>query len=194
MKTILEMFLADELVARANRGTDTKHDGDTTVYSTFVSPEYKWDGSRYIYDGTRCKGSEGWCTYDTDQDASYFGVWYHAEHRMVVTYCEGDETIAVCATPEAWAKEVAELSEFYGAPPPAIVAIDLDGSVTEFYDEKARPTVAAPDWTLDLSREEVVEYLEDVAIQCYDHESIEVLREALRVNVADGTILVGGGY
>lgn len=39
-----------------------------------------------------------------------------------------------------------------------------------------------------LSRERVVALLTDASIQCYDHESDDELREALRVNVADGTI------
>jgi len=39
-----------------------------------------------------------------------------------------------------------------------------------------------------LSREECVQLLEGAGIQCYDHEPIEVLREAVEVNVKDGTI------
>jgi len=39
-----------------------------------------------------------------------------------------------------------------------------------------------------LSRREIVELLESVGIACYDHEDTETLREALRVNIEDGTI------
>jgi hypothetical protein len=39
-----------------------------------------------------------------------------------------------------------------------------------------------------LSREACVRLLENVSIQCYEHETVEVLREAVRVNVGDGTI------
>lgn len=39
-----------------------------------------------------------------------------------------------------------------------------------------------------LSRASLVTVLENVCIQCYDSESTEVLREAVRVNVDDGTI------
>lgn len=39
-----------------------------------------------------------------------------------------------------------------------------------------------------LSREACVRLLENVSIACYDHETVEVLREAIRVNVEDGTI------
>lgn len=39
-----------------------------------------------------------------------------------------------------------------------------------------------------LTREECVEILTMIGIQCYDHEPIEVLREAVDVNMKDGTI------
>lgn len=42
-----------------------------------------------------------------------------------------------------------------------------------------------------LSREECVRALTDVSIQCYDHETVEVLREAVYINCIDGTIDVG---
>jgi ribosome-binding factor A len=41
---------------------------------------------------------------------------------------------------------------------------------------------------MSLSREGCVELLEHVGIQCYDSETVDMLREAVRVNVADGTI------
>lgn len=39
-----------------------------------------------------------------------------------------------------------------------------------------------------LSREKCVLLLESISIQCYDHESVEVLREAVEVNLKDGTL------
>ena len=39
-----------------------------------------------------------------------------------------------------------------------------------------------------LTREEVIELLEGVGIACYEHETLGTLREALRVNIKDGTI------
>jgi hypothetical protein len=39
-----------------------------------------------------------------------------------------------------------------------------------------------------LPREECVRVLTDVSIQCYDHESLETLREAVYINCIDGTI------
>jgi hypothetical protein len=43
--------------------------------------------------------------------------------------------------------------------------------------------------TLDqLTREECVRLLESASIQCYEHETTETLREAVRVNLEDQTI------
>lgn len=39
-----------------------------------------------------------------------------------------------------------------------------------------------------LDREEIVEILERYGFACYDSESTDELREALRANVLDGTI------
>lgn len=39
-----------------------------------------------------------------------------------------------------------------------------------------------------LSRERVIKLLENVSIQCYDHETDNILKEALFVNIQNGTI------
>jgi len=39
-----------------------------------------------------------------------------------------------------------------------------------------------------LSREEIVKILEGYGFACYDSESTDELRDALRINIADGTI------
>jgi len=39
-----------------------------------------------------------------------------------------------------------------------------------------------------LDRDQIVSLLESISIQCYDNESTETLREALIVNVEDGTL------
>lgn len=39
-----------------------------------------------------------------------------------------------------------------------------------------------------LTRERCVELLMSVSIQCYDHETVETLREAIYQNVLDGTL------
>lgn len=41
-----------------------------------------------------------------------------------------------------------------------------------------------------LSRQEIINHLESVGIACFDTESTDDLREALRSNVEDGTIAI----
>jgi len=101
-----------------------------------VSRGFDPDGSRYLFDGTLL--AVGWKQYDTDQDAWYFGMWYHPEIMATFCYCEGDLILVECATEDAWGKELAEMSDLYGAPPPAFVVIDASG-VTEVFDSNSRP-------------------------------------------------------
>ncbi len=44
------------------------------------------------------------------------------------------------------------------------------------------------DMTAYLSREQCVAILESICIQCYDNEDVAALREAVRVNIEDGTL------
>lgn len=105
-----------------------------TVTSRFIG-----DGDRYAYDFDHCPAKEGWRQYDTENDASYFGVWVHEGRREIVTYAEGDETRVTCPTDDAFRAELARMAEFYGPPPPAAIVIDTaSGTITEYYDP--RPT------------------------------------------------------
>ena len=96
-------------------------------------------GDRYRYDFDLCQRSDGWRQYDTDQDAWYFGIWYHRAERLVVTYAEGDLTLTHCTDDATWRAEVARMAAFFGDPPPAFVALAMDGTVTHYFDEEARP-------------------------------------------------------
>jgi hypothetical protein len=42
----------------------------------------------------------------------------------------------------------------------------------------------------ELSREQCVRLLENVSIQCFDDESVDMLREAVDANINDGTISI----
>jgi hypothetical protein len=108
--------------------------GDATIYRASFG-----GGGRYQFDSKLLR--EGYRQYDTDQDAWYFGVWYHSAARIVVTFAEGDATVVECATPEAWSAEVAAMAAFYGDPPPAFVVFDANGR-TDVYDPTARPEAA----------------------------------------------------
>lgn len=89
---------------------------------------------RYRYDTTLCQA--GWRQFDTNNDAWYFGVWVNIEQRKTFCYVEGDRVLVVCPTLESFQAELAEMGTFYGEPPPAFTAIDADGSMTHYYDER----------------------------------------------------------
>ncbi len=102
---------------------------------------FQHDGNRYDFDSGLCSAKNGWAQYDTREDASYFGVWVHLENRWIFTFAEGDATSVKCPTAELFALELARMAEAYGPPPPSMIGIDSDGTVTEFYD--TRPAVAS---------------------------------------------------
>jgi hypothetical protein len=108
------------------------HGGAAAVSETFIM------GDRYVFDAALSR-AEGWYQYDTDQDAWYFGIWYNPDRRLILTYAEGDVVLVACATLHAWNAEIADMARFYGAQPPAMIAIDAAGAVTHVYDPTGRP-------------------------------------------------------
>ena len=94
--------------------------------------------NRYVFDFRYCTSQDGWRQFDTDQDASYFGIWIHDTRRTIVTYAEGDLTVTECLDHEHFVTELEGLHDFYGAAPPAFLVIDDQGQLTEVYDERAR--------------------------------------------------------
>ena len=103
------------------------------VYHSFIGP----NADRYMFDFERCNSKDGWKQYDTDQDASYFGVWVHLKRHLVVTFAEGDLTLVVCYDDEAMKTELKSMGEFYGDPPPAFKVIDVEANtITHINDER----------------------------------------------------------
>jgi hypothetical protein len=92
---------------------------------------------RYFYDFEGLDRAE-WKQFDTDQDASYFGVWVNVAKRMTFSYTEGDRTLVVCPTAESFRAELEDAERFYGPAPYAAVGIDADGAVTKYYDERPK--------------------------------------------------------
>ena len=71
-------------------------------------------GNRYKYDFDICTSVEGWEQYDTNQDASYFGIWCNKAKLTIVSYLEGDEMIVVCPDEEHYNAKISSMNEFYG--------------------------------------------------------------------------------
>lgn len=110
---------------------------ETNVRGNIVHRSFE-PSNRYKFDFTECTSAKGWQQYDTDQDASYFGVWVHAKDRKTLTYAEGDVGVVECPTQESFDAEIRHMAEFYGTPPPAFTAYSPDGArKVEVYDEKA---------------------------------------------------------
>lgn len=94
-------------------------------------------GSRYVFDFNLHTAKDGWKQYDTDQDASYFGIWVHLEDRKIATFAEGDYYLVECPDDEHLKAELEDMAEFYGPPPPAFRVIDLNGNITKIYDTRS---------------------------------------------------------
>ena len=101
------------------------------------------DRDRYWYDfGDELPGDrDDWRQYDTNQDASYFGVWINFKTRQTFCYAEGDTILVTCEDEEHFQAELVSMEEFHGSPPPAIRSISADGVTEHFID---RPTIENP--------------------------------------------------
>lgn len=67
-------------------------------------------GDRYRYDFERCRYTEGWAQMDTGQDASYFGQWANPLQLRVMTYCEGDCSLATASSVAEFVAEIRRIA------------------------------------------------------------------------------------
>ena len=93
-------------------------------------------GSRYVFDFNYFTRDIGWKQFNTEKDASYFGIWVHEKDRRIVTYAEGDLTEVICPDLEGFTKEIRSMEVFYGPAPPAFRVIDQNGNLTNIYDKR----------------------------------------------------------
>ncbi len=110
---------------------------NTTKHGSRITRDFIPNSSRHHWDDFLLFKQKGWAQYDTTQDAWYFGVWVNHGSRLIVTYCEGDVTILESPDADTLKKELAEMAEFYGPPPPAAIYYSADGERTEIYDATA---------------------------------------------------------
>lgn len=71
-------------------------------------------GERYLIDFADQFTAEGWMQFDTDQDASYFGVWVNPQRRAILNFCEGDWSVQEADSIEVYNAEIAYMCQFYG--------------------------------------------------------------------------------
>lgn len=70
-------------------------------------------GDRYLIDFADQFTREGWMQFDTDQDASYFGVWVNPQRLSTLTFCEGDWALVESDNVELYNAEIAHMCQFY---------------------------------------------------------------------------------
>jgi hypothetical protein len=92
---------------------------------------------RYCVDFADDFTAEGWEQFDTDQDASYFGVWLNKSKLMFLSYCEGDWCLAACPDVAHYNAEVEAAIQFHG-----------EGFIAKGYSESEGWTV----WRQDRSK------------------------------------------
>lgn len=117
---------------------------ETNKRGNSIEREFLACADRYRFDLGECNSENGWLQFDTDQDASYFGVWVHPERREIVTYAEGDITRVTCPTVESYRAELEDMCEFYGTSP-AFITIDDDGTVTKYYQDRGELLEPTPE-------------------------------------------------
>ncbi len=104
----------------------------TNAHGNTIEDASRFGRERYYYDE---KLGADWSQYDTNQDASYFGVWVNAKLRQVMTFTEGDESLTTCPTVESFQKELDDMAACYGPTPAHVRAIGASGTV-ELIDER----------------------------------------------------------
>lgn len=92
---------------------------------------------RYRVDFADDFTAEGWEQFDTDQDASYFGVWVNRQTLQTLTYAEGDWTLVTCPDKQRYRLEIEDAIRFYGEGYIAKV-LDANGTKTTFRQDRMR--------------------------------------------------------
>lgn len=91
---------------------------------------------RYCVDFADDFDKGGWLQFDTDQDASYYGVWVSPKQLLTLTFAEGDWCLVVCKDTECYFAEIRDLIEFHK---PGMIGktISMDGRVREYYQDRS---------------------------------------------------------
>lgn len=114
-------------------------------FGNIIERNFILSGDRYSYDFQKCKAEDGWKQFDTNQDAWYFGIWCNQKKLQIMCYVEGDEILTKCKDAESYNKELKEMEEFYGSPPPAFIVIDTNRKTkTEIFDKRPKPIIIKP--------------------------------------------------
>ena len=96
--------------------------------------------SRYFFDRNLALGPaedpDTWTQFDTASDASIFGVWIHRHDRMILEFAEGDLTLTVYDTPEAYDDALVRLCRLHDTAPAFTVIDPGTGEVTRYFEAR----------------------------------------------------------
>lgn len=109
------MSLATRFLSKFATGTvagaqsPTVNDRGNTVHRLHLG-----DGDRYFWDFDDDFRAAEWEQFDTDQDASFFGVWVNRRLMQTLTYCEGDLILVTCPDARHYNDEITDACRYYG--------------------------------------------------------------------------------
>jgi hypothetical protein len=89
-------------------------------------------GERYVFDWNLDRGA--WEQLDTENDASFFGIWINKAELRILSFVEGDVYLTLCTDADSYDAEVAELCSSL-RPAPGFVAI-TDSARTDYYQDR----------------------------------------------------------
>ena len=90
-------------------------------------------GDRYLFDFNL---SGEWDQFDTENDASYFGVWVNKSKLRLLSFVEGDLYLTLCADAAAYDAEISDRCSSYGRSP-IYVAVS-DDQITAGYQVRSQ--------------------------------------------------------
>jgi hypothetical protein len=124
-RTISEDERRDQLISHEREFTPVRDVSLNDRGNTVVHRHRSAD--RYIFDFDDDFRRAGWLQFDTDQDASYFGVWVNQRLFRALSYCEGDIHLVVCSDVEHYNAEIKALCAFHGEGF-EMIACDIDAA------------------------------------------------------------------
>lgn len=103
---------------------------------------FLFHADRYLFDFNL--DTDEWEQFDTENDASYFGIWLNKSKLRIVEYVEGDLFFTQCDDAAGYDAEIAALCAFHGAGP-AFVVIDDKAAVTKYYQDRSTLYIHPPE-------------------------------------------------
>lgn len=127
-----ELKKIKQLIDTGARPSTWENERGNTITNAYIGSV-----DRYQFDSQLCTKDAGFEQFDTDQDASYFGVWVNRKERVTLTYSEGDLTLVTCPSSDTFRAEIQDAERVYGTAPPMAIGLDpSSGEVTNFFDDR----------------------------------------------------------